>query len=298
MAVPAGLRLIEDLLKKIDELEGESKPVREERDLLNIEAKKSAQRRDELNQQIRALHARALEFRAKRDELNRKVSELKAKRDELRKLLEEKTKESYKSDTKSSTSYAYSSSQAEKSLKRRIADLEWTIQTTPLSIKEERRIIGQVKDLETQLEAVHHQESVRKQLKSIDSEAEGIRQRVREFHEQLSKLAKESQEYHEQMDGSLEEAQLLQTQADEQHRNYVDSRQKADAAHQKLLGIITRMREVERQIQQYDETIRRDQLRRLLEAREETTKKANTKLKKGEKLSFDEFKLLVEKGMV
>jgi len=298
MAVPAGLRLIEDLLKKIDELEGESKPVREERDLLNIEAKKSAQRRDELNQQIRTLHMRALEFKAKRDELNRKVGELKAKRDELKKRLEEKTKGSYRADTKSSRSHSYFSSQAEKNLRRRIADLEWTIQTTPLSIKEERRIIGQVKDLEAQLETIRQQESVRKQQKTVDSEAETIRQRIRELHEELSRLARESQEYHEQMDKSLEEAQRLQTQADEQHRKYVESRQKADAAHQKLLGIITRMREVERNIKQYDETLRRDQLRRLLEAREETTKKANSKLKKGEKLSFEEFKLLVEKGMV
>jgi uncharacterized coiled-coil DUF342 family protein len=298
MAIQAGLRLIEDLLKKIDELEKESKPLRDERDLLNTEAKKSAQKRDELNTQIRTLYTRALEFKAKRDELNRKVKELKTKRDELRKQLEGKPKESSKPEMRSGRSAPYSSSQSEKTLKRRIADLEWTVQTTSLSVKAERRLIAQVKDLEGQLEALHQQENAKRQRTSVDSESEAISQKIREFHEQLSKLAKESQDYHEQMDESLQKAQQLHTEADECHMTYVNSRQKADAAHQKLLGIIAGIREAERQINQYDETIRRDQLWRLLEAREETTKKANTKLKKGEKLSFDEFKLLVEKGMV
>jgi uncharacterized coiled-coil DUF342 family protein len=257
---------------------------------MDQQAKDLARTRDELNAQFQKLREQIQELKEKRDSLNLQVRELKSKREESRKTLLAKRKEAdavknqiFRLEKKASGSYS--------DLKRRMDDLEWRIQTNALSPKEEARLISQIKALESR--TVFHEKirELKDRLIMIQAGIGAARLKANEAHEGLSKFAEESEVYHEKMLEAVKQASEVKAKADEAHSEYAKIRQQADEAHFEYI----KAKESRQRIVVEDQMNR---FRKQQAVKEKIEVTAEEKLKRGEKLSFDEFRALVEKGLV
>ena len=127
--------------KKIEELSLELASVKEKRHKLNSEAASWAKERNSVHEQVRKLRKEAASIREKRDALNRKVKELKNLREQAKARRRERHVQISELREKMRTLLGKKPSQNLRVVQEEIDSLEWKIQTTLLSVKQEEEII-------------------------------------------------------------------------------------------------------------------------------------------------------------
>jgi len=278
------------IVETVEALDEKIISYRARRNQLDDQAKLLARKRDELNEQFQKLKEQIQQLKEKRDSLNLQVRELKAKREEAKKKLDAKRNEAdsikntiLKLEKRASGSYS--------GLKKRMQELEWKIQTNPLSAKEEARLIAQIKELESQVVVHDKIRELRDRMIMLQAEINAARLSANGAHEKLSKIAEESEVYHEKMIEVVKQASDLKFMADEAHLSYTQIKREADEAHLEYI----RAKELKQRIITEDQMTR---FKKQQEVKKKTEDMAEEKLRRGEKLSLDEFRALVEKGVV
>jgi phosphoserine phosphatase len=287
----------EEMLRKLGDLEAKALPLKELRDNMNDEVRKAAEERDKLNERARELKSKAMELRAKRDELNDQIQELKKFRESSKTDFSGLREQSdrIKEELKTLQSQMTGKERRAKSMFKK---LEWKLQTDPTNLQDEVRIIRQLKGLEGQIKNVEQIDKLRAQLMEVNAQIRSERIKSNDVYSQIRDLAQASQENHVGMLESLKELDAVKAEADSAHQRFLESKKKADESHHGYINFIIEIKEMERQLHQNERNLKMDQVQRVLQARDETAKEASEKLKKGDKLTFDEFKLLVERGMI
>ncbi|UCE43735.1 MAG: hypothetical protein JSV57_05130 [Candidatus Bathyarchaeota archaeon] len=261
--------------------------LREELDKLDSEAKEWARKRNSLHAQIRKLHTKAKKLKQKRDALNIRVQQLKTKRDEANKNRREKHAQILKLEEELRGTQRKPSKDMEY-LQTEIKKLEWRIQTTPLALKEEEILINKIRPLEHQLLIHKKLQTLRESLHELRTEEKEIESKAETYHTDLLELAEQSQGLHKEMLEALNEADTLQSEADALHQNSLGTEQRAQDLYQQAELIREELHRMEEENKARHET----ELRKGLE------KRALEKLKQGEKLTLEEFKILTEKGII
>ncbi len=178
-----------------------------------------------------------------------------------------------------------------RAIKNEIESLEWEIQTTSLAVKEEEKLISRVSKLETQQKLLEQLQNSKNMMIELQAEEAALATKAKSYHQKLAKLADESQKLHEQRLEILNNIRRSKAKADRAHQEYVKTRKKADAIHQKCLELVKEidsLRQKQRNIEKAKQAKRQKQLLR------EAHKKVSEKRKRGEKLTWEEFKLLTE----
>lgn len=278
------------IVETVEALDEKIISSRTRRNQLDEQAKLLARKRDELNEQFQKLKEQIQELKEKRDSLNLQVRELKAKREEARRRLSDKRNEA-DSVRKTIAGLEKRASGSYSNLKKRMQELEWRIQTNPLSTKEEARLIAQIKGLESQVVVHDKIRELKDRLIMLQAKTNAARLSANEAHEKLSKIAQDSEIYHGKMIEVVKQASDLKSKADEAHLDYVQVKRKADEAHLEYVSA----KELKQKIITEDQMVR---LKKQQEVKKKTENVAEEKLKKGERLSLDEFRALVEKGVV
>ena len=278
----------ESLRNKIAELYQQLTPLREEHDKLNSEAKEWAGKRNSLHKQIKKLRAKAQELKQKRDELNTSVQELKILREEANKKRREKHAQIVRLRKEIGALTEKKPSRSMDDLQMEIEKLEWKIQTTPLTLKEEKVLIDQIRPLENQLLVYRKLQKLKNNLTELKTEEKEFESKAKTCHEEILELAEQSQELHKEMLEALNEADTLQSEADKAHQRFLELKQKARSLHQR----IEPLREELHRTEEENKARHEHELRKNLEER------ALEKLKRGEKLTWEEFKVLAEKGII
>jgi uncharacterized coiled-coil DUF342 family protein len=196
--------------------------------------------------------------------------------EERRKQRQEKIEQLKEDRLKVRETLADKPSRSFRSLKDELDKLEWKIQTESHSIEEERRLVGYVKSLETQLETYRRVEVIRSRIMKIEEDMNALRQDSLVDREKIQELTQKSQSFHENMISRLEKAKDLKKEADEMHGKYVEYRDKARVQHAKYLDVLMQIKDMRSQLE----------------------KTALEKLKNGKKLTFEEFKILAEQGKI
>jgi uncharacterized coiled-coil DUF342 family protein len=180
-------------------------------------------------------------------------------------------------------------------VEKEIRDIDWKIQTTSLTLEEELTLVNRVRHLEAQL-------SVQKQIKKLNVELleqksaeKNLGIEAKTLHEKLSKLAERSQKFHGKMLEAFNKARELQVEADEAHQRYLVNKRQAQKLHQKCVEIVEKIRTMKRDLKQKAD---KKKAERQSEIQKELEKRALTKLKRGEKLLWEEFQILTEKGIL
>jgi uncharacterized coiled-coil DUF342 family protein len=276
------------------------------------ETQQLIEKRDKLNQQFKTLHQETQQLRIDRDTINTQVQTLKKQRDETRTTIHEIINEIKAIREKIAELRKKTPKRSHSDLKQELEDIEWKIQTTSLEKEEERELIENVKQLETQLIAYKKIEQQLKKITELEQGLKAIDETADKLHTELSILAQKSQETHQQMLTKINEAKKIKTEADTQHLAYLQKREKIHSlnderrklSEQKRQQYQSQQKLYESQRQQYETQRQKDEHQR---QQEEATKKtaeqalkeklenqAREKLQRGEKLTWEEFQLLAK----
>lgn len=281
--------------QRVEELERELDTLTTERDRLNEEALRWAGKRDRLHEQIRRLRSEANSFREERDKLNGAVGALKTLREGAKKEARIKIDQIKTLRQEIKDALSHRPSRSSQSLQNEIEAIEWKIQTDSPTLDEERRLIERVKALETQMEVYREIESIRDKIEGLQNQITKLKDERVSHNQKISEMAKESQRFHEKMIERLQNATKLKAEADEMHGKYAEHKEPARALHLRYVETLEQIRTLREKIREKEEKERSEQeadLRRKLE------EEALGKLKRGEKLTFEEFKILAEQGKI
>ena len=289
------MRNLESLKQRIEGLSRELSPLKEERGNLTLEARRWAEKRNSIHEQIKGLRMETADLRRKRNALNERVRELKDLREQARAERKEKRAQVSKLREKMGNLMKKKPIQNMHDIEEEIKSLEWKIQTTPLTLKEDKRLVERVRSLETQL-LIHKQiQKFTDSLIELQAEGEVLEIKAKYYHEELSELAEQSREFHERMIEALKQAHALQIEADNAHQKYIETKEKAQVHHQKYTELMHQIRSLKQEIRKSEEE---RQAKRQLEISKQLEEKALEKLRRGEKLTWEEFRVLAERGIV
>ena len=247
----------EEKFREIEKLRTEADKHKELRDQCNEEIRINKKRREELKEEIRAAWAKVRELRDKYYKM----------KDEVGVMPEEVTNE--------------------------IRDLEWRQQTESLTPDEDVELTKRITELYEKAYAAHligySAEDLDENVelaKRLSTEHDQAHQNVLDNHEK-------GQEHHEKMSAIYEQLNKMRSGGNTLHDKYLEARQAADLAHQKIVENYEKIK-----LKQYmmdildDEQIRRRH-EKSLKIREERIAQTKEKSSSSKRLSLDELRLLM-----
>jgi uncharacterized coiled-coil DUF342 family protein len=276
----------------------------------DVESKKHVEKRDQLNQQTKKINLEINEIKNQRDEINKKVQALKQQRDTLRVKIKPIIDEIQAINEKKEELRKKSPNIRRKDIQKEIDKIDWKIQTETLDLQEEKRLVGEVKLLETQLHGYKKIEKENKKIAGHLQEKKVLDVQAESFHKELSELAKRSQELHEKMLAKITEVKTVKEEADTLHKGFIENKEKSKellveiaVLTGQMLGLQNNVREQNKEIRAKEKALRLKEKeetdiqrnKRLVDEQALKTKlgaQAKEKLDKGEKLSWNEFQLL------
>lgn len=286
---------MEPITQQVVSLKRELDALKEESDKLNAEARKWAEKRDSIHEQMKELRKEAADLREKRDALNKEAQEAKGYREKAKKERRERRAQILKLKGRLRTLMKKKPPKGMREIQKEIESLDWRVQTTSLTLEDEKSLVDRVRLLEGQL-LVHKQiQKLKETIFELQTEGDSLKVQAGLHHEKLSKLAQQSQIFHEKMLENMKQIRTLRLEADSIHQKYVQTKQQARDLHQKRLKLSRQIGLLQQKLRRAEEekqTERQHQLRKELEER------ALEKLKRGEKLTWEEFTVLAEKGIL
>lgn len=286
-------------------MEALARDIKQQREGFNRKVTSIANKRNLLNEQVKELIKTAKEEREKRDNCNDAISKIKEKKLLLLKEVEGFEEQAKRLDKqlngiqeKKDPPKKRSDLSARK-IRRSIQELEWKIQTTSnLSIAEERDIVEKIARLEQKFREVHETDVVARDLKTIQSRINVLKARFRGLENELRSQARESRFHHKTMIQAFKNADILRKQADELHAQFLESKEQANSIHNEYLSYIREISHLRQEINKNKQKFRAQQDAQRREKIEEKTEDARKKFEEGRKLSFEEFRTLIDKGLI
>lgn len=282
------------MTRKIRKLSQELKSLREKRDAFNKETEQWAEKRDTINKQIKDLRLEATNIRERRDTANEKVKDLKIQRDQKVALIREVIEETKQLKKKIRLLAKKKPIQAANAIRKEKEQIEWKIQTTSLTLQEEKPLVKKANQLEVQLNIYEKINDARKELTESQNKIKIMDEEARSSHTQLSELAQLSQELHSKMIKTIKKAKTLQTEADNYHQIFLQNKQKSHKIHIEYTEV---QKEVKTLKKELAETEEKEKMLQQEETRKRLKAKVLKKLKQGKKLTLEEFKLLAGEEM-
>jgi len=279
---------------KIDELMDKLSPLKSQEEKLDAETDKWAEERDKLNDQLRIFREQIFELKRARDEMNEKVREQKQQREKARAEIRAKVEEIKKLQQETKALARKKPARSLQSLQKEVDSVEWRIQTTSLDLKEERELVGKVKELEGQLAVYRKLEQINRKRLELQADVRVLNTKVELYHKSLVEAAQKSQEIHEKMLKRVEESKNLKAEADRLHKLFVEAKEKTVPLRKEIAEITDLLRQLRSELRE-DEKKQKEKSEETL--REKLESQAREKLRRGEKLTWEEFQLLAEKGM-
>ncbi|MBN1245109.1 hypothetical protein JXA31_05905 [Candidatus Bathyarchaeota archaeon] len=255
----------------------------------NAETKIHVEKRDKFNEQFKKLRQEINELKNERDNLNEKVKTLKQQRDEVRAKIRAGIEEVKTHSQKIAELKKKTPKESRRELQKEFEDIEWKIQTTPLDMQEEKRLIEHVKQLETQLSVYKKFDQRVKKIVELRKELETFETKAGAVHQELIETAKKSQELHAKMMAKISESKNIKTEADNLHGVYIQAKEQVKPLHDEIRKLTEQKKKLQDAVREEDEKQKKSAEQAL---KEKLESQARDKLQRGEKLSWDEFKLL------
>jgi uncharacterized coiled-coil DUF342 family protein len=300
----------QDKTNQIANLRSQIASLKDQVNKTDSETKKQIEKRDLLNEQTKKANMEIRELKKQRDEINQKVQTLKLQRDEVRVKIKPIMDEIQSINEKKEELKKKAPRIRQKDIQEEINAIDWKIQTETLDLKEEKRLVDEVKQLETQLISCRKIDKQNKKIAEHMQERKTLGAQADVFHKELSDLAQKSQQLHETMIAKIAEAKKAREEADVQHKGFLENKEKiktllVDIAvlTGQMLGLQSSIREQNMALREKENVERAkineqrtmDRNRKLLDEnalKEKLGAQAKEKLQKGEKLSWNEFQLL------
>ena len=230
---------------KIEELTNRLLSFRSQKEKMDAEVDRWAKERDTLNNQFKVIREQIFELKRSRDETNEKVKAQKHLRGEIRAEILGKIGEIKKLQQETKALTQKKPARSLQSLQKEVDDIEWKIQTTPLDLKEERELVGRVKELEVQLTVYRKLEQANRKRIELHADIKALNARCELCHKSLVEAAQKSQEVHEKMLKKVGESTNLKAEADRLHKVFVQAKEKTVPLRKQIaeaLGLLGQLR--------------------------------------------------------
>ncbi|MFX1513697.1 MAG: coiled-coil protein [Promethearchaeota archaeon] len=281
----------ETLLTKVRKLEKERDTFREERNRLNTVAA-------DCFKQVR-------ELKEKRDDNNKEISELKETRqsvlEEMRLMI--KRAQELKGHMTEDKSEARKKRVNSRRLERSIDELDWKLQTTPgMNIEEERQLVEKVSHLMVELDSIRMNEGLHRELKKLNSDIKNLKGFLDDSWGRFSELVGASQARHQRLTDLYNQGKEAKEQADHNHQIFLKKAEEVRSVREQLRETQGQLRK-KYQILKDRQTERKVRTRQIREERESRriaaeSKRIFEKYKKGEKLSIEEMRILLDTNLL
>jgi len=280
----------------------------------NSQIKKFVEKRDQLHEQGRKSREEINQIKAERDALNEKVKLLKEQRNLVRaqatpiieevKTIDEKIAELKKNVPRVS----------QRELQEELDAIEWKISTTSMDLQEEKRLVGEVKELELQLKGYKKIDKKNQKIKELITQRKTIDAQADVFHQELTDLAKKSQELHTRMIEKVAAVRKDRAEADSLHQAFIKAKEQNSLWYEQIKALMDQSRGLRVVNRQFDLSKRKEedakrqaeqakwreeQAQRAVkekEIKEKIGAQAKEKLNRGEKVNWEEFQLMLGNG--
>jgi uncharacterized coiled-coil DUF342 family protein len=301
---------------KIEDINQQIEKLRKQTETASTQITKHIQERNQLNDLVKKTHQEINELKTERDSINEKVKLLKKQRDEIRAKATPIIEQINARKEKIAEYKKKVPRERQQDLQQELEAIEWKIQTTSLDLQEEKRLIENVKELEILLRAYKKIDKQNKKIDDLIVQRRAIEDEADVFHNELTDLAKKSQDLHTKMIEKVNAVKISRAQADGLHQAYVNTKEEIVLMQVKIAELTGQLRGLKTAMYE-EEKIRRlashqayrerqnafkerekaaeEQLHIVKEKQQAIKEKlgaeAKEKLKKGEKLSWNEFQL-------
>jgi uncharacterized coiled-coil DUF342 family protein len=277
----------------------------------NTQIKKYVEKRNQLHEQVRKSRDEINQIKTERDALNEKVKLLKEQRDLVRAKATPIMEEINAIDEKIAELKKNVPRVSQRELQEELDAIEWKISTTSLDLQEEKRLVGDVKELEIQLKSYKKIDKKHQKIKELLAQRKTIDDQADVFHKELTELAKKSQEFHATMIEKVNAVKKDKAEADNLHQAFVKTKEQNTLWYEQIKQLIDQNRGLRVTIRENDLAQRKEedakwkeqQVKRKEEQAERAVKEkeikekigseAREKLQRGEKVNWDEFQMML-----
>ena len=277
----------------------------------NAQIKKYVEKRNQLHEQVRKSREEINLIKTERDALNGKVKLLKEQRDLVRVKATPIIEEVNAIDEKIAELKKKVPRVSQRELQEELDAVEWKISTTSLDVQEEKRLVGDVKELEIQLKSYKKIDKKHQKINELLTQRKAIDAQADEFHKELTDLAKKSQELHATMMEKVNAVKSNKAEADNLHQAFVNAKEQNNLWYEQIKLLIgqttsirstlreqTQSRRAEEEAKRSEEQAKRKEEQAGRAVKEQAIKEkigaeAKEKLQRGEKVNWDEFQLML-----
>ncbi len=277
---------------KLDELEAQANELRKTRNTLFDQIKKLREERDRHNKLTRANREQAGKHRTERDRVNAKIQEIKQQLGPLFDALNEKNEALYNAEQEIRNEYK--GMPRKETIQKDLQQIEWEVMTTPTNemLGREEEMLQRASRLRKTLDSYKHIEA--KQDKKMDflADKKAVQAEIGKMRDEISGLAEQSQEHHERMILFFEQADKEKKRADEVHGRYVEKIQEVDAIKEDLNFVMPQVAALRDGLKASDLKVAELRKMNAQQRADAMKKEAMDKMSKGEKLSFEDLRLI------
>jgi uncharacterized coiled-coil DUF342 family protein len=281
----------QDEISELERISRQLSALREQVNNANADTKGHVEKRDKLNEKFKKLRQEIREFKNERDNLNEKVKTLKQQRDEARGKIKARIEEIKSHNQKIAELKKKTPRESRRVMQKEFDDIEWKIQTTPLDMQEEKRLVERVKQLETQLSVYKKIDQHVKKISELRKELEPFEANADAAHQELTEIAERSQDIHAKMMAKIAESKVIKAEADSLHSAYIQAKEQVRPIREEIKKLTEQKRKLQATMREEDAKRKKTEEQAL---KEKLGSKAKDKLQRGEKLSWNEFQLLAD----
>lgn len=302
----------EQSISQKQEIYDQIRKLREEATKADVQIKNCIERRNQLNEEVKKARDEVNALKAERDSINEKVKALKNQRDAVRDQIQPIADE-VKSIRDKITEHKKNLPRASKrELQEEHDAIEWKIATTSLDLQDEKRLIENVKQLEIMLSGYKKVDVLNNKIRELLIHRKVFDEQADVLHKELTDLAAKSQEIHSKMIEKVNVMRISRAQADSQHQLYIKTKEEVlPPIYEQIGQLIGQLnfvkasiaKEANAEAQKRREAAQsRNKDRAASEKaykekehamKEKLGAEARDKLQKGEKLSWNEFQLMM-----
>lgn len=255
--------------------------------------------RDKSNQLSRENFEGARDSKEKRDQINEEVQVRKQMRD----ILREDADKIGKRIIELGSQLKNISVPKNRKVGDRIRRLERQLETTPFLTKEmEKQTLQQLEELSSEFEKLEQFKDLRSEFRDIQNKLRHMQTEIKTYHTSVTTLAQESQIHQEKMIAATKEAKKIKEEADASHAEVIALSSTISSIRKELDGLTQKVKKVSSEVGEQQQAYRKARKMEAKKVREQRldgkAEEILVRYKDGEKLTLDEFKILMERGLI
>jgi len=277
---------------KLDALELQATELRTVRNTLFDQIKKLKEERDRHNKASRANRDQAQKHRTERDRINKKIQEIKQKLGPLFDTLHEKNDALDEADRVIRAEYR--GKPRKEAVQKDLDQIEWEVMTTPTSqmLGREDEMLQRASELKKTLQSYKSIEAKQGMKQGVLAERRVTQDEIRAMRDEINQLAEQSQEHHERLIIFYEQTDKDRAKADEVHGRYVEKIKEVDLIKQDLNFIMPQVYAMSDGLKASDLKVAELRKMNAKQRAEAMKKEAVDKMSRGDKLSFEDLRLI------